>query len=109
MVRVPRMSVLVVLDGATEAARYLLAGAFYGLVVGAAAYGAIKGAGSLAGAGLPALTAIVFDDREAQKPVVITPAAASPAVKRENQAALATVGRFATLNLEGASKLSEAN
>jgi len=109
MVRVPRLSVLVVLDGATEAARYLLAGAFYGLIVGAAGYGAIKGAGSLAGAGLPALTAIVFDEEEAQKPVVPTPAAVSPAVKRENQAARATVGRFATLNLEGAEKVSAAN
>jgi hypothetical protein len=61
MVRVSRMSILVLVDGAHDAARYLLACGFYATVIGTAGFLAVRGTQGLAAAGLPALSASVLE------------------------------------------------
>lgn len=55
------MSVLVLVDGAHDAARYLFACGFYATVIGAAGFLVVKGTQGLAEAGLPALSASVLE------------------------------------------------
>lgn len=68
MVRVSRMSVLVLVDGAHDAARYLLACGFYVAVIGAAGFLVMKGTQGLAEAGLPALSASVLEANASSSP-----------------------------------------
>lgn len=55
------MSILVLVDGAHDAARYLLACGFYATVIGTAGFLAVRGTQGLAAAGLPALSASVLE------------------------------------------------
>lgn len=68
MVRVPRMSVLVLVDGAHDAARYLLACGFYATAIGAAGFLVVKGTHGLVEAGLPALSASVLEANASSPP-----------------------------------------
>lgn len=62
------MSVLVLVDGAHDAARYLLACGFYVAVIGAAGFLVMKGTQGLAEAGLPALSASVLEANASSSP-----------------------------------------
>lgn len=93
MVHVPRMTVLDLADGAYDVARYLLAGAFYAVIVGLAGLLAVKGALALADAGLPALSASVFE-RSDRAPLPALPAPTRDAEPAGKSAAVSS-GRIA--------------